>query len=290
MHKPVLVNEVMENLDIKPGEVVVDTTFGFGGHSKLISEKIGLKGLLIGIEQDEEVLSQVRDDFQKPNTKLIRANFRDLASILDGMQISKIDKILFDLGVASFHLDESKRGISFKGDEPLDMRLDKSKSVMASDIINEASEKELADIFYNFADEYLSRQIAKAIVDRRRKRKFLRTSDLVSEIVKIKGNKHGKTNPATKVFQALRIAVNDEYRAISEGVAAAIEKLNIGGRVAVISFHSGEDRLIKNIFKSNADVGSIKIITKKPIVPTRNEIRGNIRSRSAKLRVAERIK
>lgn len=287
-HVPVLLQEVLQGLDPRPGDIAIDATFGFGGHSREIIKKIGSKGRLIGIEKDVEVIDKLGDEFKKENIKIICGDFRNLKELLEKLNIRSSDKILFDLGVSSFHFDLSRRGFTFSKDEPLDMRIDPKSDTTAADLVNSLSKEELADLFYRLADETQSRAIARAIFDARRKSRIMMTSQLVDIISRAK-HKGEKINPATKVFQALRIAVNDELRAISDCLPQAIDLLNKGGRIAVISFHSGEDRLVKNIFKEFQQLGKINILTKKPVQASSGEAKANSRSRSAKLRLAERI-
>ena len=287
-HIPVLLQEVTRYLDPKPSDVVVDATFGFGGHSKEILNKIGKRGRLIAFEKDPEVLRLGRKYFSKSaNLELVNDDFENIVLIIENLKIKSVDKILFDLGVSSYHFERSARGFSFLKDEPLDMRLSPNTLETAADLINETSERELADLFYSLSDEKRSRRIARAIVLERRKKRFRTTAqlrDLLERIIP----RSSKIHPATKVFQALRIAVNDELDKISRVLPQAVGVLKRRGRIAVISFHSGEDRIVKNIFKQLKEEGKIEILTKKPIVPERQEIIANPRSRSAKLRVARR--
>lgn len=286
IHKPVLLKEVIDYLEIKPDDIVVDATFGFGGHSKEILKAL-TEGKIIGIEKDIEVLNQSRDDFTDNRVILVNDDFANIVEILHQQKIKKVDKILFDLGISSFHFDSSGRGFTFKKDEPLDMRLDKNFGVRAADLVNGLSRDELSNLFYSLADEGYSRQIAKAIVEARRKKKFSTTFELASVVSEVK-HQFGKIHPATKVFQALRIAVNDELKTLEETLPKAVDLLNKNGRIVVISFHSGEDRIVKNIFKTLAKEKKIDILTKKPIVAQEIETKENPRSRSAKLRVVKR--
>lgn len=287
-HKPVLLKEVLECLDPRSGDVVVDATFGFGGHSKEILDRIGPKGKLIAIDQDPEVIEKSKLELQDERITYICDNFRNLTAILENLKTKKIDKILFDLGISSYHFDSARRGFSFKDDEPLDMRLSGS-GPSAEDLVNGLPEVELADMFFRLGDERASRVIAKAIVEARRKNRIVSTNQLVDIICSVK-KKDSKHHQATKVFQALRIATNDELNAETEGIIAALDALDDGGRIAVISFHSGEDRIVKNIFKSRAKDGKLSLLNKKPIIAKIDEITDNNRARSAKLRTAIRRK
>lgn len=286
-HIPVLPEHTLHYLFPKKGNVVVDATFGFGGHSKLILDAIG-EGHLIAIDQDEEVLNLARKNFKNKNIEFVNDNFRNLTEILTRLKEPKVDAILADLGISSYHFDLANRGFSFKDDE-LDMRLSKELAISAYEIVNSTNEKELADLLYNLADEYKSRRIAKCIVENRRKQKIESAKQLSEIISRCIGSK-SKINPSTKTFQALRIAVNDEFKALNEFLNQAVECLKPGGRLVVISFHSGEDRIVKTIFKQFERDNLVDISTKKPIVADLSETRSNPRSRSAKLRAVIRRK
>lgn len=275
-------------MDLRPGDVVLDATFGFGGHSRKILEMIAPDGRIIAIDQDPEVLEKTKREFSGERVEFVNDNFVNIDAILERLKIKSVDAVLMDLGVSSFHFDESGRGFSFSKDEPLDMRMDPGQITRAKDLVNGLSEKELADLIFQYGDERDSRRIAKAIVEARRKEKILTTGQLADIIISVRRG-FAKTHPATKVFQALRIVVNDELGVISETLPKVIRALAPGGRIAVISFHSGEDRIVKNIFKELRLKGKINLLTKKPVVPSRNEIGANPRARSAKMRVAERI-
>lgn len=281
-HIPVLKEEVIDFLKLKVKDKVVDCTLGLGGHAEAILEKIGPSGKLIGIEQDEENLEIARERLKKyfDQTFLYHANFADLEQVVE-----KADAILFDLGMASTHVDEPEKGFSFLRDGPLHLKFDRSSKKDAADLVNSLDEKELARIFFRFGEERRASRIAGEIIRERKKEKILRTKKL-AEIVERAVGRRGRRHPATKVFQALRIAVNDELNVLQKGLWSAVDILKKGGRVVVISYHSLEDRIVKNIFREAAE---LKIITKKPIVPSREEIERNPRSRSAKMRVGEKI-
>jgi len=288
LHVPVLLKEVLEYLDPQEGNIVVDATFGFGGHSEEILKRIGKKGLLVAVEKDRDVFEKAHPRFKARNIIFINEDFRNLSSILDRNKIRKVDRILFDLGVSSYHFDQSGRGFSFLRDEPLDMRIDRLSGPTAADLISGLTERELADLFYRLADERYSRRIASEIVKSRKGRKIDTTNDLVAAVERAKP-KRGRIHSATQVFQALRIAVNDELGALEEALEG-VSNLKKDGRMIVISFHSGEDRIVKKYFKNRAKSGQYQILTKKPVVASREEVKNNPRSRSAKLRAIKRLK
>jgi 16S rRNA (cytosine1402-N4)-methyltransferase len=308
-HKPVLVSETLSLLDPREGGVFLDATLGGGGHSAAILEKIGKTGILVGIDRDPDALQYSGDRLKLygESVKLIRGNFRDIGSILDSVGIRELDGALFDLGVSSHQLD-AQRGFSFSRDEELDMRMSKLEDIpTALDIVNSYNEQNLADLIWKYGEERYSRRIAKAIVTRRQKERITRTgelADIVTAAIPGKSRWQQDIHPATRTFQAIRIVVNRELESVEQGVPAAIESLKIGGRVAVISFHSLEDRIVKNIFRRYSGhctcpprlpgcvCGAkeiLKVITKKPITPSAEEVSDNPRSRSSRLRVAERI-
>lgn len=287
-HTPVMLKEVVESLSLEEGLVVVDATFGFAGHAREVLKKIGKTGKLIGFERDKQIFEKSRVALEGGNCILVNDNFINLKKNLEKIGISQIDRIYFDLGVSTYHYHQSGKGFSFSKDEELDMRLDGDFGVSAADLINGLSERELADLFYSLAQEYRSRQIAKAIVESRRKEKITSSAKL-AEIISLTIPRRGKIHPATKVFQALRIAVNDEFENIEKGVENAVSLLKKNGIILVISFHSLEDRIVKNLFKNMANDGVLELITKKPIASSREENLINPSSRSAKIRVARRI-
>ncbi len=295
IHKPVLLEETIEFLDIQSNDIVLDGTLGGGGHSKEICARLDKNGMLIGFDRDNDAVERVKDvlkDFDC-KIKLMNENFRNLDKILDTLQIDTVDKILLDLGFSSFQIEESGRGFSFQKDEPLLMTLsDKTKEgeVTAYELINTWTEESIADVIYGFGDERFSRRIAKGIIDVREDQPIESTGELV-EIIKNSvpvWYRNSKTHPATKTFQAIRIAVNDEFGALTDGIERAIERLSKDGRLAIISFHSAEDRIVKRAFNNKKKDGIVTVLTKKPIAPSREEVKNNPRSRSAKLRVIEK--
>jgi 16S rRNA (cytosine1402-N4)-methyltransferase len=296
IHKPVLLKETIENLNIREDDIVLDGTINGGGHSTVICEKLGENGMVVGIDQDSDALERARKRLQKCKCKIAlrMENFRNLDKVLKEIGVERIDKALFDLGLSSDQLEESGRGFSFQKDEPLIMTFNpdpKETDITAHEIVNKWKEESIADIIYGYGEEKFARKIAKGIVLAREENPIEKTVDLVKIIRNsVPGwYKRKKTNCATKTFQALRIAVNDEMLSTKEGVEKAIEYLNPGGRIAVISFHSIEDRLIKILFKEKQKKGVCAIITKKPIQPSKEELKENPRARSAKLRVCEKL-
>src|SRR3989338_4306328 len=295
-HKSVMLDEVISF--IKPGKVdiIVDATIGAGGHSCEILKMIGPDGLLIGIDKDAEILKIAGKSLSKISDiyKLYQADYVDLDYILDKLEISKVQGILLDLGVSSLQLDSLERGFSFSKEGPLDMRMDRTKGITAEDLLKRLSEKEMADIFWRYGGEGRSRRIAKAIIQERRRGTEIKTTTQLAKIVEKalytpgKYQKKRKIHPATRVFQALRIAVNDELKSLEYFLNNVCEFLASGSRIVVISFHSLEDRLVKSAFRKWQDASSLKILTKKPLSPLDSEIRENVRARSAKLRAAER--
>lgn len=286
-------NEVLRLLDLKPGKVVLDATVGGSGHSAEILRRIAPDGLLIGIDVDDVALETAGKSLKDVggSFKLIKGNFRNLDSILSREGIKAVDAAIFDIGVSSYQLDEEERGFSIKGEGRLDMRMDKSLKLTAFDVVNKYKENELSDIIYKFGEERLSRRIARFIVEERFKKPIETTRELAQIIRRAAGSryKNSRIDPATRTFQAIRIEVNDELGALDEGLKKAVSWLAVGARIAVISFHSLEDRIVKNLFKGYKSLGILKVITKKPLRPSREEIKANPRSRSGRLRAAERI-
>lgn len=303
-HVSVLRNDVQKYLGLKSGEVVVDATLGLGGHALDILKKIGSKGKLLAFEQDDRNLEEAKKRLKdyKKQVVYLNCNFRYLKSRVTG----HIDAILFDLGLSSPHVDDAERGFSFMKNGPLDMRFDQNNKLTAEIIINTYSEEALADIFYHYGEERMSRKLARAICTDRKIKPFTTTQELAGLIERVLAvKKHGKVfNPAARIFQAIRIEVNDELNVLKEALAQAMELLKIGGRIVVISYHSLEDRIVKQFFKNlerppvksielavyqNFDEPIVELLTKKPVVPTEKEVAANSRSRSAKLRAYKKI-
>ncbi len=303
MHYSVFKNEVIENLNIKETGIYVDGTLGYAGHSSLILEKIPT-GFLYAFDQDNESITYCTEKLSKisNNFKLYETNFVNMKKCLEEDGVQKVDGILFDLGFSSPQIDNNSRGFSFMNDGPLDMRMS-SKGTSAKDIINTYDETNLAEIFFKYGEEKLSRVIAKNIVNN--KNNINTTLELVEVIKKAVGaNYFFKNHPERKIFQALRIEVNDELKVIEKVLPDAINMLAPGGRLCVITFHSLEDRIVKHILKKYSDINDlvkglpvipdeykplIKLINKNPLLPSDSEILENSRSRSAKLRIIERI-
>lgn len=306
-HFSVLLNECIENLNIKPDGIYLDGTLGLGGHSYQIASRL-TTGRLIGIDRDETAIERAGKRLAPFMDKisLVHGNFSDAAAILDTLGIEGVDGMLFDLGVSSPQLDEIQRGFSYMGDAPLDMRMDHGDSLTAYDVVNTWSEERLNRILWDYGEERYARRISRAILERRQQKPIETTLELVDII---KGAMPAaalreKQHPAKRSFQAIRIAVNDELGAISAMMETAPDKLNKGGRLCVISFHSLEDRMVKAGIAARENgctcpreapictcgfVRTLKSVSRKPILPSRDELAVNPRSRSAKLRVAERV-
>jgi len=279
LHTSVLATESIDGLAIVPDGTYVDATFGAGGHTRLLLERLGPYGKLLAFDADPGASAHVPDD---PRFTLVHANFRALVRELEQREIATIDGVLYDLGVSSMQFDEGERGFSFRSDAPLDMRLDPSQGETAAEYIASHDETELADAIFHFGEERNARRIAR-VLKSRAPQTTGELAALVAGAVHVRGRRE-RIHPATKTFQALRIAVNDELDALRESLAAAAAVVRPGGRIAVISFHSLEDRIVKLFFREDA---RLRAITRKPIVPTDVEVAANPRSRSAKLRVAE---
>ena len=292
IHKTVLLNETIEGLNLGKGAIVIDGTFGGGGHSRLLCEKYP-DVRVIALDQDANVIKEV-DIKPGCNMTFVNTNFRNLDEVLQKEKIEKVDGIVLDLGLSSDQLESSGRGFSFMKEEPLLMTMKENPrpdDVTAREIVNTWEEKNLADIIYGYGEEQFSRRIARGIVEARKRAEIKTTTMLVKIIEDSVPNfyKKGRIHPATKTFQALRIAVNDELGARGEGLTKGFEALRVGGRMSVISFHSLEDRVVKRFFKEKVKEEKGNLINKKPIVPSKEEIKNNNRSRSAKLRIISRL-
>jgi 16S rRNA (cytosine1402-N4)-methyltransferase len=283
VHESVLPVEVLSLLDPKPGEVWVDCTVGGGGHTRLLAERIHPTGRIIGLDQDPTMLALAQKRFDGLPVELVHANFDQLAEVLAARGIEAVDGVFSDLGFSSDQLAESARGLSFREDGPLDMRLDQTTGATAADLVNRMSESALADVFWEYGEERYSRRVARRIVERRTEKPFTTTRHL-AEVVRSCVPRSGAIDPATRVFQALRIAVNDELGALDRLLAALPRVVKPGGRAGVISFHSLEDRRVKHAFRTTV----WRLVNKKPVEAGAEETARNPRARSAKLRVAVR--
>ena len=301
-HLPVMLNEVIEGLNINPDGIYVDGTLGGAGHSKKIIEKLSDKGLLVGIDRDEEALKAAESNLSGyTNFKLVHDNHDNIPEILDSLGIDKVDGILLDLGVSSYQLDEKERGFSYLGDNELDMRMDKTQNFSAFDVVNKYPEEKLADVIYEYGEEKFSRQIAKNIVIARKEEPIRTTKQLVDIIERSRPySKDG--HPAKRTFQAIRIEVNNEIKPLYDTTMNCIKRLKDGGRLAIITFHSLEDAAVKHAFQDALGkctcppglpcVCGAKalgvLVNRKPIEATEEELQNNSRSKSAKLRIFEK--
>lgn len=313
-HITVLKEEATEGLNIKQDGIYVDCTLGGGGHSSVIASKLGPGGRLIALDQDDWALDNAREKLAPYGERitLVKTNFRDLEQVLKELDVPtkdgvpQVDGILYDLGVSSPQFDEGERGFSYNHDAPLDMRMDQDASLTAKEIVNEWPEEEIANILYRYGEEKFSRRIARVIVEKRKQSTIETTGELVELIkegIPAAARRTGG-HPAKRSFQALRIAVNDELGAFEEALHQAVRCLAPGGRVSVITFHSLEDRICKQIFSSYLEKctcppdfplcvcggkGVMRLVNRKPLIPTETELAENSRARSAKLRVAEKL-
>jgi len=291
-HVPVLLEETLEYLNVRPGATVCDATLGLGGHSAAIARKLGGAGKLICFDRDAQAMAKAKARLDEVRSELgaempeVRFVPRAFSAIAEEIEPGTLDGLLADFGVSSMQLDEAQRGFSFRADGPLDMRMNADSGITAEQVVNEADEEDLANLIYEFGEERRSRRIARALVRARPIRTTAELARVVSAVApSMKGD---KIHPATRTFQALRIRVNDELGEIQSLLKSAESLMKPGGRVALISFHSLEDRLVKDAFNEAKRSGSFEILTKKPIVAKEQESLRNPRSRSAKMRVAEK--
>ncbi len=305
MHKSVLLQETIESLALNKGGAVIDATVGAGGHSAEILKILGLSGKLLAIDQDEEALKIARDVLRGENVTFAQSNFSSIEKVARENGFEQVDAIIADLGVSSMQFDNLKRGFSFKGEDPLDMRMNQSSDLNAKEIVNTYSQEELEEIIRKYGEEKSARRISKAIVEAREICAIDKTSQLAEVVRGVLPKGRTKIDPATKTFQAIRIAVNNELYALESALPQMVSLLKPSGRIAIISFHSLEDRIVKNFFKEGEKKCvcppespvckcdkkmTLRIIAKKPIIPSEKELVRNNRARSAKLRVAEKYK
>ena len=305
-HNPVLLNECIDGLNIKKNGIYVDGTLGGAGHSKEIAKRLSEKGLLIGIDRDEDALKAAKENLKEfSNVKYIHGNHDDIKQILDEIGFEKVDGILLDLGVSSYQLDERNRGFSYLGENELDMRMDKTQELTAKTVVNTYKEEQLANIIYEYGEEKFSRSIARNICLYRKQKEIQTTKELVEIIEKsIPKSKQKDGHPAKRTFQAIRIEVNNEIKPLEKTIMDCIDVLNSKGRLCVITFHSLEDRAVKNAFNRAKGICTCpkdlpycvcgakelgKVINRKPIVASEQEQEENTRSKSAKLRIFEKI-
>ena len=307
-HLPVLADEVVQFLDPNPGDTLVDGTAGGGGHALRLSEMVRPNGTLILIDQDPEALQEARTKLESCDLRIEywHGNFRNVRSLLTEHGVNEVDGLLLDLGVSSHQLDAAERGFSFRSEAPLDMRMDATRGESAADLLGRLSEKEVAQILFDYAEERWAARIARFIADEKQRTPIRTTTQLANLVAAAipKGAHPPGTHPATRTFQGLRIAVNDELRALEEATSGGVESLAKGGRIAIISYHSLEDRIVKKRFARLAGACEcppglpvclcgarqiVKVLTRKPVAPTEHEIKLNPRARSAKLRVVEKL-
>jgi 16S rRNA (cytosine1402-N4)-methyltransferase len=286
VHVPVMGEEVLEALKVEKGGVYIDATVGLGGHSEMILRKAG-ECTLIGIDRDEEALARAGERLKGSKIHLVRGSFSRLRTIAQDLGYTQASGVLLDAGVSTLQLKQEGRGFSFLRDEPLDMRMDRRQRLTAEEVVNRYAEKDLANLIWKYGEERFSRKIARAVV-RERGRKPVTSCRELADIIERSLGRRGRIHPATRTFQALRIEVNSELTELSEAVNEGVNILCNGGRICVLTYHSLEDRIVKNAYKRLAADGILHIITKKPLVPGRQERDSNPSSRSAKLRVGEK--
>ncbi|HBL39851.1 TPA: 16S rRNA (cytosine(1402)-N(4))-methyltransferase [Candidatus Uhrbacteria bacterium] len=289
VHQPVLLKEVLDGLNLHPGDTVIDGTVGIGGHAAAVWQRIAPDGRLLAIDRDEQNLKLARERLSPFGGRIAFAqgSYADVKKLAYEHAISSARGILLDLGYASSHVEDPARGFSFQNEGPLDMRYDVSQELTADTLVNLGTQDELADIFRRYGEERQARKIAQAIYTARRKEQFKTTTQLADFIAGLMPRR-GRIHPATKIFQALRIVVNDELGELERALPELVDMLEGGGRLAVISFHSLEDRLVKQFIKKQAETGAGENLTKRVITPSKEEVRSNPRARSAKIRIFEK--
>ncbi|MFH0909031.1 MAG: 16S rRNA (cytosine(1402)-N(4))-methyltransferase RsmH [bacterium] len=306
MHKPVLLREVIDLMQVREGGSYVDGTLGGGGHAEAILQQAGDRGRLFGMDRDEDAIARTRQRLAVFGSRctLVHGNFSDMIALAQTHGFDPVDGVLLDLGMSSNQVDDAARGFSFLRDGPLDMRMDRSQGETAADVVNGLAAEDLADLLWRLGEESASRRIARMIVEERASGPIRTTAHLADVVSRAKGGRHGRIHPATQTFQALRMAVNREMEAVEQGVEAAVRLVKQNSRVAVITFHSVEDRLVKQIFARHegmweslqaggrawrGEQPAVRRVNRKPVVATDEEREENPRARSAKLRVVERI-
>jgi 16S rRNA (cytosine1402-N4)-methyltransferase len=294
-HTPVMINEVLNHLSLSPGKIVVDATVGTGGHSEAILARILPGGRLIGIDRDAESLAIARERLVAFNSScdFVHENFVNIDTVLSHLNIKKVDAIFFDLGISSFQLENPNRGFSFQYEGPLDMRMDRDSYISAYDLVNNLNEEEISTLLWHFGQERWHNRIARLLVKERKHHPIATTRELANIVVRSiphrYGHRHYRIHPATRTFQAVRIAVNRELETLESAINKAIAVLSKKARISIISFHSLEDRVVKLSFRQAHAQGLINIITPKPLTASTAEIHGNPSSRSSKLRAAQRL-
>lgn len=280
-HRSILLDACIDGVLTDPAGIYIDGTYGAGGHTRALLARLEPGGRILALDVDDTVPAP-----EDARVELVRANYRDLARVLDERGLASIDGVLLDIGVSSMQLDRAERGFSFMRDGPLDMRMDPHGERSAYDLLAELGEAEIADVIYRYGEERASRRVARAIVTARTRGALPTRTAALAQIVASAVGRSGRVHPATRTFQALRIAVNDELAALEDGLSASVHRTRPGGRIAVLTFHSLEDRIVKTRFRSDP---RLQPLTKKPVVPPEAELAENPRARSAKLRVAERL-
>ncbi|HQJ15618.1 MAG TPA: 16S rRNA (cytosine(1402)-N(4))-methyltransferase RsmH [Candidatus Omnitrophota bacterium] len=295
IHTPVMLEEVLAYLDLRPGKVIVDATVGMGGHALEIVKRIAPTGRLIAIDRDKESLGLAQERLKDYSgiVEFVYGNFSDIQEIVKRLNVSAIDGIVLDLGVSMFQLMQPDRGFSFTREGPLDMRLDRNSYISAYDLVNNLNEDEISNLLWSFGQERWHNRIARRLVEERQKHPITTTaelSDIVMHAIPPRFRKfHYRIHPATRTFQAVRIAVNRELEALEQVLARTLPLLAPGGRICVIAFHSLEDRVVKWAFRKAAAAGTVRILTPKPLTPQEAQVRANPSSRSSKFRAAEKI-
>ena len=292
-HIPVMAKEVQEYLHLPAGGCLVDCTLGMGGHTSLLAAQLGPQGRIVAIDRDKQSLQQAKENLAACPTpcEFVHDDFRHVDSILDRLSIQKVDGILLDLGLSSFQLDDVERGFSLRAEGPLDMRMDQESYISAYDLVNSLSEREISQILRDYGEERWHNRIARYMVEQRSRKPIETTAELSDAVLRAipRGCAHQKIHPATRTFQAFRIAVNRELESLEIALDKCLPFLKPRARICVISFHSLEDRIVKQKFRFYLHRGQLRLVVKKPLRPTENEVGDNPRARSARLRVAEKI-